>query len=203
MTLIADINQLAADAVIVHSWVQGSSGTSVSMGGVMVRSPAKLIADQDAAINTAAGGILAQSTAQAVIATTKALEAAASAAAAAASAVNLRTINAQTGTAYTLALTDGSHTGVNPLLSLSNAAAVTVTVPSHATVPYPAGCQIDLIQDGVGKVTVSPAAGVTINSQAGYKSLSGQYVGASLVLKSIGVPGITPDVWNLVGGLIP
>lgn len=86
MTLKTDIDQLATDVVLVHSWMHGGTGTVIMMGGAPVRSPAKLIADQDAAINTAAAGVLAQSATQAGIATTQAGNALASAVAAAASA---------------------------------------------------------------------------------------------------------------------
>jgi hypothetical protein len=58
MTLISDIEQLAADCALVHSWTQGDSGTSLTMGGVPVRSPAKLIADMASQINAAAPNAL-------------------------------------------------------------------------------------------------------------------------------------------------
>lgn len=70
MSLQTDISQLQTDATLIHAWSQGDAATSVTMGGVPVRSPARLIADKDAAINAAANGILAQATDQAVLATT-------------------------------------------------------------------------------------------------------------------------------------
>ncbi len=45
MSLATDIDQLVADAALVHSWAQGDSNTTVIINGVAVRSPAKLIAD--------------------------------------------------------------------------------------------------------------------------------------------------------------
>lgn len=74
-------------------------------------------------------------------------------------------INAQTGTAYTLVLTDQSK-----LVTLTNAAAIAVTIPTNATVAFPIGTQIDFSQDGAGKVTFS-GAGVTINSLSSLKSI--------------------------------
>jgi hypothetical protein len=68
------------------------------------------------------------------------------------------TQNTQTGTAVSLALTDSGRT-----VTLSNAAAVTVTVPAQATVAWNAGETISLLNLGVGTVTVVAAAGVTIN----------------------------------------
>ena len=106
-----------------------------------------------------------------------------------------RTINAQTGTAYTLALTDSQTNGSQPLLSCANASPVSVTVPDNATVAFPVGAQVDVVQDGVGKVTFVPTAGVTINSKAGSKSIGGQYVGVTLIKTAI-------NTWLLVGDLI-
>jgi len=98
-------------------------------------------------------------------------------------------INVQTGTAYTLVLTDASK-----LIIFTNASAITVTVPSNASVAFPIGTQIDLVQGGTGKVTVSPASGVTINSQSGNKSIAGQWVGVSLIKTDT-------DTWLLLGNL--
>jgi ribosomal protein S10 len=106
------------------------------------------------------------------------------------SGVNILSINAQTGTTYTLSLTDTSK-----LITLSNAAAITVTVPANASVAFSIGAQINLVQAGAGKVTFSPAAGVTINSKAGNKSISQQWVGVSLIKTDT-------DVWLLLGDLI-
>ncbi len=45
MTLKTDIDQLVADAALVHSWANGDANTTVTINGVLVRSPAKLIGD--------------------------------------------------------------------------------------------------------------------------------------------------------------
>lgn len=89
MSLKTDIDQLVADAATINDWAHGDAAHTAQMGGVPVRSPAKLIADKDAEINDDAAGVLALSTeqanisiAQAAISTTKAGEASASAAAA-------------------------------------------------------------------------------------------------------------------------
>ena len=76
--------------------------------------------------------------------------------------IGLNLINAQTGTTYTLVLTDNSK-----LITLSNAGAITLTIPTNATVAFPIGCQIDLVQLGAGAVTVAGVSGVTINSKGG------------------------------------
>jgi hypothetical protein len=69
------------------------------------------------------------------------------------------TVNAQTGTAYTLLLTDA-----NALISASNAAAVTITVPLATSAAFPVGTVIYLLQAGDGAVTAAAAGGVTINA---------------------------------------
>lgn len=67
-------------------------------------------------------------------------------------------VNAQTGTTYTLVLTDA---GKN--VTLSNASSVTVTVPTFASVAYPVGTVINLTNLGAGTVTVAAAGTVTVN----------------------------------------
>jgi hypothetical protein len=68
-------------------------------------------------------------------------------------------INAQTGTTYTTVLDDNGK-----LVTLSNAAAIAVTIPLNSSVAYPVGAQINMAQLGAGQVTVSGTGGVTIVS---------------------------------------
>lgn len=96
--------------------------------------------------------------------------------------------NAQTGTTYTLALTD-----VAKVVSLTNAASITLTIPTNATVAFPTGTQILLYQGGAGQVTVG-GAGVTIRSQGTKLKISGQY-GVAGLLK------IATDEWVAFGNL--
>lgn len=101
-----------------------------------------------------------------------------------------RIINAQTGTAYTLQLTDAGN-----ICEFSNVAAVTVTVPPNSTVAFPVGAQIDVMAGGAGKVTFAPGAGVTIKSVLSFKSLSAQEAAATLVQ-------MAANVWRLAGSLV-
>jgi len=64
--------------------------------------------------------------------------------------------NAQTGTTYTLVLAD-----LGKLVTTSNAAAITVTIPPSV---FAAGNQINLQSIGVGLTTFAAGAGVTITS---------------------------------------
>ena len=95
------------------------------------------------------------------------------------------TLNAQTGTAYTLVLADNAK-----VVTLSNASAITVTVPTNASVAFPIGVQVNLVQLGAGQVTVTSSA--TIRSQGSKLKLNGQYSAATLLK-------INTDEWVLVG----
>ena len=94
--------------------------------------------------------------------------------------------NAQTGTSYTLALTD-----VAKVVSLTNAASITLTIPTNANVAFPTGTQILLYQGGAGQVTVG-GAGVTIRSQGTKLKIAGQY-GVAGLLK------VGTDEWVMFG----
>ena len=96
------------------------------------------------------------------------------------------TLNAQTGTTYTLVLTDA-----HKLVTLSNASAITLTVPTNASVAFDIGDQVNLLQLGAGQVTVG-GAGVTLRSQGSKLKLNGQYSTATLVK-------IASDEWVLIG----
>lgn len=98
-------------------------------------------------------------------------------------------INTQTGTTYTLVLTDASK-----LVTLTNASAITLTVPTNASVAFPTGTQIDISQDGAGAVTIS-WAWVTLNSKDSNLTTNGQYVWATLIK-------VWTDEWNIYGNLV-
>ena len=65
-------------------------------------------------------------------------------------------INTQTGTTYTLVIGD-----VNDLVTMSNAGAITLTLPPSV---FSANDTINIAQFGAGQVTFAQGAGVTINS---------------------------------------
>jgi len=78
-------------------------------------------------------------------------------------------LNAQTGTSYTLVLTD-----VAKVITLSNASAITLTVPTNASVAFPIGTTLLLTQLGAGQVSLS-YAGVTMRSAGSKYKMNGQY----------------------------
>lgn len=102
-------------------------------------------------------------------------------------AVHQLPINAQTSTAYTLVLTDGQA----KLVTLTNGAAITLTVPANASVAFPIGTYISLLQGGAGQVTVAAAAGVTLNGTPGLK-LRAQWSMGTLIKTDT-------NTWVLVG----
>ena len=99
------------------------------------------------------------------------------------------TLNAQTGTTYTLVLADA-----HKLVTLSNGSAITLTVPPNSSVAFETGDQVNLLQLGAGQVSVAEGSGVNVRSEGSKKKLSGQYALATLVK-------IGTDEWVLVGNL--
>lgn len=98
--------------------------------------------------------------------------------------------NNQTGTTYSLVLTDAGK-----VVELNNAAAIIVTIPTNAAVAFPIGTVIELWQQGAGQVSVAAAVGVTIRSSGGFLKLYGQYASASLRKRAT-------DEWVLIGDLV-
>jgi hypothetical protein len=85
--------------------------------------------------------------------------------------------NAQTGTSYTLVSADAE----NKLVTLSNASAITLTVPPSV---FTVGQQINIAQIGAGQVTLAQGAGVTITSTGGTASAPkcrAQYSAATII----------------------
>lgn len=101
----------------------------------------------------------------------------------------IATFNAQTGTTYTLVATDAAK-----LVTLTNAAAITLTVPPNSSVAFPIGSQVLLYQGGAGQVTITAGAGVTIRSQGSKLKITGQYGLAGIVK-------VDTDEWAAFGNL--
>lgn len=99
-------------------------------------------------------------------------------------------INAQTSTTYTLVLGDAGK-----LVTLTNGSAITLTVPTNASVAFPVGTVVALAQLGAGLVSVAGDTGVTINGVTpGDEDLVGQWATASLTK-------LATDTWLLSGGI--
>jgi hypothetical protein len=81
----------------------------------------------------------------------------------------LNGINDQTGTAYTLVLSDAGKD-----VRCTNAAAVALTIPPNSAVAFPVGTWLLFSQGGAGAVTATAGAGVTLNAANG-KATTAQY----------------------------
>jgi hypothetical protein len=97
--------------------------------------------------------------------------------------------NAQTNTTYTFVLADANNT----VVSLTNASAITATVPPNSSVAYPVGAILQFYQGGAGQVTVAAGSGVTINYTPGLK-LRAQYSAATVIQTAANTWLLTGDV---------
>jgi len=83
----------------------------------------------------------------------------------------------QTGTTYTLAIDDLD-------LTMNNASANTVTIPTNASVAFPVNTVISVIQLGAGSTTLTGDTGVTVNGSSGGSVEIGQQYGGAVLLKT-------------------
>lgn len=97
--------------------------------------------------------------------------------------------NAQTGTYYTLSASDSGK-----IIEMNNASANFVTIPLNSTVPFPIGTQIEIVQTGAGATSASIVSGVTLNSEAGKRTINAQWQGASLIKRGT-------DSWIMMGAI--
>jgi hypothetical protein len=81
------------------------------------------------------------------------------------------TINVQTGTTYTLQVSD-----LGKIITINNAAAITLTVPSGLDLGF--NCLI--VQLGAGRITIS-SSGTTIFQRQSFLKTAGQYAVVSLI----------------------
>jgi hypothetical protein len=99
------------------------------------------------------------------------------------------TLNAQTGVSYTLIASDATK-----LVTLTNAAAITLTLPPSV---FSTGQQINLAQLGAGQVTFAAGSGVTIVSTgatAAAPKINKQYGAATAICTA-------SDTFLVVGSL--
>jgi hypothetical protein len=67
-------------------------------------------------------------------------------------------VNAQTGTSYTLVLTDAGKD-----IKHTNAAATIITVPPAASVAWVTGTKINIFQMGAGQITIAQGGAAVVN----------------------------------------
>jgi len=97
-------------------------------------------------------------------------------------------INEQTGSSYTLTISDAGK-----YIRIDNASPITLTVPTSASVGFDLGTVISVEQQGAGVITFTTASGVTINTFDGFDT-AGQYAAAQLIK-------VSTNTWTLLGGV--
>lgn len=104
------------------------------------------------------------------------------------------TLNAQTGTTYTLVLNDSYQT----LVTQSNASANAIKIPTNATAAIPIGSVITVLNIGAGLCTISAVtSGTTTVLSAGAVAASptlAQYKSCALIKQNT-------DAWYVVGAI--
>ncbi len=100
---------------------------------------------------------------------------------------SLVSFNNQTAS-YTLVITDKDK-----MVEFSSASGVTLSVPTNATVPFPVGTTITIMQAGAGQVTVAAISGVTLYYTPSVKTRT-LYSSATLVKRAT-------NLWYLMGDL--
>jgi Major tropism determinant N-terminal domain len=104
-------------------------------------------------------------------------------------------VNAQSGTAYTLSLSDDGT-----VITTSNSSANTISIPTNATVPFAIGTQITVIQIGSGQTTIQAvASGTTTVGSVGTSAIAPKLrvVYSSATLLKVGT-----DTWYVIGDII-
>ena len=104
------------------------------------------------------------------------------------------TLNAQTGTTYTFVLADNGK-----LVTASNGSAQTYSIPTNASVAFPIGTQINVLQIGTGQVTINAVtSGTTTITSTGATSaapkLRTRYSAATCIKTDT-------DAWTVIGDI--
>src|SRR5688572_5520865 len=99
-------------------------------------------------------------------------------------------VNPQTGTTYTLVAGDAGK-----LITLNNAAAITLTLPQDSDVTIAIGTYLDIYQLGAGQVTVVAGSGATLRIPSTLTGKIREQYG------SVGVQKILANTWRIFGDL--
>ena len=104
--------------------------------------------------------------------------------------VGVKAVLGNNSTNYTVALTDQ-----NKFLNMVGGQAITITLPSNATVAFPISAEIDFFQANTGQITFVAGAGATVLGTPGLKTRA-QY-------SAVTAKKIYSDTWALLGDLSP
>ena len=86
-------------------------------------------------------------------------------------------VNTQTGTTYTLVLSDYTN---GSIIEMDNADANTVTIPPNSSVNFPVGAVIPIRQLGAGVTTIVAGSGVTLRNPHLTAKIAAQYGSATI-----------------------
>lgn len=99
--------------------------------------------------------------------------------------------NPQTGTSYTLVLSDRGK-----LITVDNASPAVISLPTNASVAFAIGTTIVVNQIGTGGLTITAAAGVSINGvTAGSVVLAGRWSAVTLYKRNT-------NEWLAMGAIV-
>jgi hypothetical protein len=102
---------------------------------------------------------------------------------------NYNVYNTQTSS-YTLVLGDASK-----VIEMNVASANTVTIPTNASVAFPIGTEITVLQYGVGITSIAVAGGVSIVSKDSASIIGNRYTGVTLLKRGT-------NEWYLIGNIV-
>jgi hypothetical protein len=82
----------------------------------------------------------------------------------------------------------------NRILKVNSSSAITLNIPSNASVPFPINTEVAIIREGSGTVSIAPGSGVTLLSTDSKRKIKGQYSSAALLKTA-------SDTWLLIGSI--
>lgn len=100
-----------------------------------------------------------------------------------------RNQRAITGATDTLVLAD-----IGKIIKGNSASTITITIPPVASVAFPVGTVLDLLNINTGVMALTPGSGVTLNSKNGNRKIASRYGAASLLHEA-------SNSWVLFGDL--
>lgn len=102
--------------------------------------------------------------------------------------------NTQSGTSYTLTISDVNNNNNNVTIEMTSGTGNTITIPPASAVTFNIGAIINIVQAGTGQTTIAPGTGVTILSAGGATKLAAQYSYATIIKRNT-------NTWYLAGDI--
>lgn len=103
-------------------------------------------------------------------------------------------INAQTGTSYTAALTDGTNT----LVTMDNASANTFNIPTDATVNFDIGTVLNIYMKGAGITTITATTPGTTTIVSAGATIGSPVLARYKIASAI---KLAANSWTIIGGI--